>query len=173
MGMLLPAGTGRRRGGWWAVGSEPTWEHKGTLVTMECLQSIHVYMFCAHLNLPFNMISFFLKSMLKKLCKIAWIHIKHQMYTGNDSPPCWQMHRNKHWLLKTNAFMYKMPLSACKLSFSYLRFLWFDNEDKITAKQQNLLGLISCRLYGHSAVQPACLSGQAWIDLSFLNLRKK
>lgn len=86
MGMLLSAGTGRRRGGQWAVGSEPTWEHTGTPATMGCLQSIHIYVSCAHLNLPFNMTSFFLKSVLKKLCKIAQIHIKHQMYTGNDGP---------------------------------------------------------------------------------------
>lgn len=48
--------------------------------------------------------------------------------------------------------------------FELLQFLWFDNEDKITAKQQNLLGLISCRLYGHAAVAAGMplWSGMDW-----------
>lgn len=52
-----------------------------------------------------------------------------------------------------DAFMYKMPLSTCKLPFSYFHSLRFDSEGKITAKQQNLLGLICPHVHPPAAVR--------------------
>lgn len=52
--------------------------------------------------------------------------------------------------------MYKMLPSTYKFSFTCFQFLWFDNEDKIRAKQQNFTD--SGRL---TLLQPACLWVQA------------